>query len=719
MGEVAVGDLLLGDDGKPTRVVATTEVMKNRPCYRVEFSDGTKIIADAEHQWVTSSRQERAGRRRPNKPSQKIRTTEEILTTLTVKDGGAGARLNHSVRIASPLELPEADLLIPPYVLGAWLGDGHSAAAMLTSADPEIFEYFKHAGVLAEKRAGKYAYALKFEEKRPKIDAEVLVCQQCGAKLANSNYKSGPNVRKTNLCAKHVHFYTLSYKLRELSVFNNKHIPEQYLRASFQQRHDLLAGLLDTDGTVDPWGHVELGFASKRLAYGAYELIMSLGYKAAITKKIVKGAKPETSIFYRIHFAAKDQLFKLNRKASRVAAALETPNRATQHVRYVTAVIKVDSVPVRCVQVDNESHMYLASRSMIPTHNSTISNLMAYTLAQQGKKVLIISGEETESQIASRIQRLGAIDDNVFLMSESSLPNALEAIQELQPDFFVVDSLQTLVSGDSESRVGSPSQVTDVANGITSLAKRMGIPCLIIGHITKDGQVAGPRVVEHLVDVVLYFEANEDSPLRILRGIKNRFGSLEVGVFEHTADGFEAVEDPSGYFLVQHENGVTGYATSIVIEGNRALPIEVQALVAPTKMPNPRRISNGLDNGRVIMIQAILEKHAGIRLSEKDIYVSTTGGLLVKDSSIDLAIAAAIMSSANNVAVPTGSVFLGETTLTGEVRPARGIKKRAAEARRLGFKQIVEPAAGKDKDGMHGSTVDTIRDLRALLAPKD
>lgn len=349
---------------------------------------------------------------------------------------------------------------------------------------------------------------------------------------------------------------------------------------------------------------------------------------------------------------------------------------------------------------------------------STVSNLMAYTLAQQGKKVLIISGEETESQIASRIQRIGAVDDNVFLMSESSLPNALEAIQELHPDFFVVDSLQTLVSGDSESRVGSPSQVTDVANGITSLAKRLAIPCLIIGHITKDGQVAGPRVVEHLVDVVLYFEANEDSPLRILRGIKNRFGSLEVGVFEHTADGFEEVADPSGYFLVQHEKGVTGYATSIVIDGNRALPIEVQALVAPTRLPNPRKISNGLDNSRVQMIQAILEKHAGIRLSEMDVYVSTTGGLLVKDSSIDLAIAAAIMSSAKNVAVPQGSVFLGETTLTGEIRPARGIKKRAAEARRLGFKQIVEPAAGKD-EGMIKDTVDTILDLRKLLAPSN
>lgn len=349
---------------------------------------------------------------------------------------------------------------------------------------------------------------------------------------------------------------------------------------------------------------------------------------------------------------------------------------------------------------------------------STLSNSMAFALAEKGKRVLIVSGEETESQIASRIQRLGAEHDNVYLMAESSLPNALEQIQDLTPDFFVVDSLQTLVSGDSESRVGSPSQVADVAHGITNLAKRMNVPCLVIGHITKEGSIAGPRQVEHLVDVVLYFEANEDSPLRILRGIKNRFGSLEVGVFEHTADGFEEVADPSGFFLVDHEQGVTGYATSIVIEGNRALPIEIQALVAPTKLPNPRKISNGLDNSRVQMIQAILEKHAGLRLNDKDVYVSTTGGLLVKDSSVDLAIAAAIMSSAKNIAVPSHSVFLGETTLTGEVRPARGAKKRAAEARRLGFNKLVEPHSNKDLD-VTANNVGSIRELRQLLAPTE
>jgi DNA repair protein RadA/Sms len=346
---------------------------------------------------------------------------------------------------------------------------------------------------------------------------------------------------------------------------------------------------------------------------------------------------------------------------------------------------------------------------------STISLVAAKALTDNGKKVLIVSGEETQEQIAERAERLGTINQELYLMSESNLSNALAAIEELRPDFFVIDSLQTLVSADSESRIGSPTQVNDVANGVVQTAKRMGIPALIIGHVTKEGSIAGPRVVEHLVDTVLYFESSGDSPLRILRGIKNRFGATDVtGVFEHVEDGFVEVPDPSGYFLTEHEKDVTGYAASIMLEGNRALPVEIQALVAPSKLPNPRKVSNGLDNARVLMIQAILQKHTGLNLSEKDVYVSTTGGAVLRDSAADLAIAAAIISSAKNITVPHGSLFIGETTLTGEVRPAKDVKRRAAEGRRLGFHKVFEPYTNKEltKTDLN---VSTIRELALYL----
>jgi DNA repair protein RadA/Sms len=324
---------------------------------------------------------------------------------------------------------------------------------------------------------------------------------------------------------------------------------------------------------------------------------------------------------------------------------------------------------------------------------SSILLSTAKALADQGKKVLIVSGEETEAQIASRAHRTNALSENLYLLSESSLPNAVAHIYDMQPDIVIVDSIQTMVSENSEGRHGSPTQMNEVASELTNLAKSMSIPMLLIGHVTKDGAIAGPRTVEHLVDVVLYFEGTSDSPLRLLRGVKNRYGAVdEIGCFEHTEDGLIEVSDPSGFFLNEHDDNVAGYATSILVEGNRALPIEIQALVTTTNLPNPRKISNGLDHGRVMMVQAILEKHGHLRLQDKDVYVSTSGGLLTKDSSIDLAIAAAIISSHDSIATPDHSVFLGETSLTGEIRQPRSYNKRVNEAKRLGFNNIFAPS---------------------------
>lgn len=336
---------------------------------------------------------------------------------------------------------------------------------------------------------------------------------------------------------------------------------------------------------------------------------------------------------------------------------------------------------------------------------SSIALAAAAALANQGKIVLYITGEETANQVASRALRIGATNENgtlgqsLYLLSEGNLQNAIAQLIELKPDFVVVDSVQTLLSDDSEGRVGSVTQVNEVATGFTNIAKRMGIPTILIGHVTKDGSIAGPRVVEHLVDVVLFFEASNDSPLRLLRAIKNRYGSTdEIGCFEHTSEGLMPVDDPSGFFMNEHAVGTTGFATSVTLEGVRALPIEIQALATPTKLPNPRKITQGIDHGRALMIQAVIDKYIGFRLADQDVYVSTTGGLRLDDPATDLAIAAAIISSSRDIPMPTDAIFLGEVSLTGEIRSPREREKRIYEAGRLNFSTIYTTP---------GKTVDT------------
>lgn len=330
---------------------------------------------------------------------------------------------------------------------------------------------------------------------------------------------------------------------------------------------------------------------------------------------------------------------------------------------------------------------------------STLLGALTQTVAEQGKTVLYISGEENETQIASRHERINATHDNILILSESNTDNAENAIISIKPDLIIVDSIQTLLSPNSDSRIGSPSQVTEVANLFTNIAKKMNIPTIMIGHLTKSDSIAGPRVVEHLVDVVLYLEASADSTLRMLRGIKNRFGSTdEVGLFEHADKGLMEISDPSEFFTSEHSDDVSGYATTIMVEGMRAVPVEVQGLCTPSPLPNPRKISHGLDHARCIMVQAILEKHAGLKIGDKDVYLSTTGGIVIKDSSIDMAIAAALISSFYDVPPQKNTVYLGEISLTGEVRAARFNDRRKREAQRLGFKVYDHTSIGTIRD---------------------
>lgn len=337
---------------------------------------------------------------------------------------------------------------------------------------------------------------------------------------------------------------------------------------------------------------------------------------------------------------------------------------------------------------------------------SSILSLIASNMSRNGEKVLYVSGEETKNQIKSRLDRIKADTSNFYLMSESNLNNVKNSITETHPDVLIIDSIQTLISDTSEGRVGSVSQVTEVAQEITHIGKKLNIPTILVGHVTKDGNIAGPRVVEHLVDTVMYFESSNDSPLRLLRAIKNRFGGTdELGCFEHQEDGLHEITDPSGFFVNSHDATVSGYSTSVVLEGLRALPVEIQALVTPSNLPNPRKITYGIEHARSLMIQAMLEKYAGVRLDNKDVYVSMTNGLDVKDGSLDLAIAASIISSYLEVPPMENSVYLGELSLTGEVRHVRFYDRRVNEAKRLGFNNIID-----DKK------VKTIRDLYLLMS---
>lgn len=365
--------------------------------------------------------------------------------------------------------------------------------------------------------------------------------------------------------------------------------------------------------------------------------------------------------------------------------------------RFIVSAKLVPSVPVRCIEVDNESHMFLAGNSLIPTHNSSILASVSDVFSKKSN-VLYVSGEESVNQVKIRHERMNAMGEHLYLAAESDLAKVLWQIDEVKPDLLIVDSLQAIASNDIEGRAGSMSQVTEVATILTRIAKDRDIPTILVGHYTKDGNLAGPRVVEHLVDVVLAFEGEEDSPLRMLRGIKNRFGAAdEIGCFEHTEEGLKEVPDPSGMLLGSREESIPGVATSIFLEGKRAIPVEIQALVLESPLPNPRKGTSGLDPTRTMMLQAVLQKHSGfsVRLADKDVYVSTAGGIKVRDPGTDLATMVALASDALNLPSRFDAAALGEVTLSGEIRKVPGIGRRVAEAERLGFKIALIPAGSK------------------------
>jgi replicative DNA helicase len=552
MGEVSVGDQLIGADGRPTTVLAVTDVMHGRPCYEVEFSDGTVIVADAEHQWLTETRASRrsawAAARRYNRartqgtfPS--VKTTEEMLATL--RCNGTERRLNHAVVNAKPLDLAEQELPVSPYALGVWLGDGHSASARITTADPEIVVYLEADGLQVVPR-GKLLYGLRLPDPPPIAERSCVVCgrlfrpkasqvrtcgRSCGgrARLVSSPVqppacpdcgRRSSGLRQCQTCRNH--HGTVQGRLRALGVLGNKRIPTIYLRASEAQRRLLLAGLLDTDGTVSSGGAVQISLTSRLLAEDTRELIVSLGYRCALGRKSVKGRTEASSTAYTLTFSTAEEVFRLERKRL-THKERRGPSRTGK--RLVTAVRPVPSIPVRCVEVDSPDRLFLASRSMVPTHNSTLGLDIARNAAvRSGVPTVVFSLEMSKTELVQRLMcaecsvdmqrlRTGRMEDSDWTRLTRSLGRLAEAplfiddsaaitMMELRAKcrrlkqrhglgLVIVDYLQLM---QPSKRVESRQQeVSEISRSLKLLAKELAVPVIAISQLSRQTEARSDK----------------------------------------------------------------------------------------------------------------------------------------------------------------------------------------------------------------------------------
>lgn len=549
MGEVQVGDEVIAADGTPSRVVAATEVMTERPCYRVSFDDGSEIVADEQHQWLTDTRSSRRsaqaaianyGRAKNQQTFAAIRTTADIRSTLrcTTKE----ARLNHSVRNVTALQLAPQELAVGPYTLGAWLGDGHSRAARITSADEEILMRVSAEGYELHPVAGiTHAIGLPPEERvlhgRCEIcdqpfthtDRNVRTCSKtCGGKLKG---ELATKVRATCIdcggtCTGGLRCMVCDQekasfqgRLRALGVLGDKHIPMSYLRASETQRRELLAGLLDTDGTVTNAGCVQFAVTNRRLAQDVRELVHSLGYRSGWAEKRVNGRSEASSTAYLLTFSTSDQVFGLSRKQimHKERDARATPKRSQ---RFITSVEPIDSVPVRCIEIDHPSHLYLAGRTFIPTHNSTLALDVARSAAiKHNQTTVIFSLEMSRNEIAMRLLSAEAtlnmqdlrkgrlqdeqwakiattmgkmdsaplfIDDspNMSLMEIRAKCRRLKQKHDLK--LVVLDYLQLMSSGKKvESR---QQEVSEFSRALKLLAKELEVPVIALSQLNRGSE---------------------------------------------------------------------------------------------------------------------------------------------------------------------------------------------------------------------------------------
>ena len=520
MADVAVGDQLVGADGRPATVVAATEVLHGRPCYEVEFSDGTVIVADGQHQWLTETRASRksawaaAGgdnRIRNQRTFPSVRTTEEILATL--RCNGAERQLNHTVVNARPLDRPERELPLAPYAVGVWLGDGHSAGARITTADPEIIVHLEADGLWVLPGTG-LNHSLRFPEHTT----------QHG---------------------------TVQAALEALGVLGNKHIPTAYLRAAEGQRRSLLAGLLDTDGTVAPSGVVQFSVTSRRLAEDTRELIVSLGYRCSLTTKPVKGRRVTSSTAYTLTFSTGDDVFRLERKRL-LHKERRGPGPGRTGRRHITAVRLVPSVPVRCVEVDSADHLYLAGRSMVPTHNSTLGlDVARHAAVKAGVPTVVFSLEMSRTELVQRLMcaectvdmqrlRTGRMEESDWTRLTRSLGKLADAplfiddspgttMMEIRAKcrrlkqrhglgLVVVDYLQLMQP--SKRFENRQQEVSEISRSLKLLAKELEVPVIAISQLSRQTEARSDRrpmlsdlresgALEQDSDVVLFIYRDE------------------------------------------------------------------------------------------------------------------------------------------------------------------------------------------------------------------
>ena len=388
---------------------------------------------------------------------------------------------------------------------------------------------------------------------------------------------------------------------------------------------------------------------------------------------------------------------------SDLSAAEDPPPRARSGIAELDRVLGGGLVPASATLVGGDPGI----------GKSTILLQAAAAFAGTGRSVIYVSGEEASAQVRMRARRLGLADAPVRLAAETSLRDILTTLEDERPDVAVIDSIQTMWADNVDSAPGSVAQVRAAAQELTSFAKRRGIAVILVGHVTKDGQIAGPRVIEHMVDTVLYFEGERGHQFRILRAVKNRFGPAdEIGVFEMTGAGLAEVENPSALFLSDRESPQPGSVVFAGIEGTRPLLVEFQALVAPSPHSQARRTVVGWDGGRLAMILAVLEARCGIPFAGLDVYLNVAGGLRVTEPAADLAVACALLSAREDAALPAGTVVFGEISLSGALRPVTQTENRLKEAGKLGFTAAIAPERSKLGDA--GLAVRQMGDLAAV-----
>ncbi|MEA1929065.1 MAG: DNA repair protein RadA, partial [Candidatus Auribacterota bacterium] len=348
---------------------------------------------------------------------------------------------------------------------------------------------------------------------------------------------------------------------------------------------------------------------------------------------------------------------------------------------------------------------------------STILLQVSNALSVSGKTVLYVSGEESVQQSKLRAERLGASSPGLFLVSETNLDLILEYIREVQPSLVIIDSIQTVFHPEVTSSPGSISQVRECAARLLVTAKSEGFAIFLVGHVTKTGAIAGPRVLEHMVDTVLYFEGDRHHSYRILRAVKNRFGSTdEIGIFQMSGEGLKEVKNPSEIFLAEREDGLTGSVVVPCMEGKRPILVEVQALVSHSGLANPRRRATGVDVNRVLMLMAVLSRRAGIRLADKDVFINVVGGVKVGEPAADLGIVLAVASNVKNRPISSGTVVMGEVGLSGEVRAVRQVEQRLKEAAKLGFDRAIIPKSNvAEVKGIKGISIVGVRKIREAI----